>query len=78
MEAVGFIRRQSRYDKKYKGQQTNLYHFDGLIKAATPYAKEFIAMREQQRNAHAARRSRKKPRPTPVMDSGSEMTGTVQ
>jgi hypothetical protein len=66
------------HDKKYKGQQTNLYHFDGLIKAATPYAKEFIAMREQQRNAHAARRSRKKPRPTPVMDSGSEITGTVQ
>jgi hypothetical protein len=78
MEAVGFIRRQSRYDKKYKGQQTNLYHFEGLIRAATPYAKEFIAMREQQRNAHAARRSRKKPRRTLAMDSGAEMTMPVQ
>jgi DNA-binding transcriptional ArsR family regulator len=77
MEADGFIRRESRFDKKY-GQQTNVYRFEGLIAAATPHAKELIAMREEQRNAHAARRRRKKPRVTLVMDSSSKMTGAVQ
>lgn len=78
MEAIGFIRRQSRYDPKYGGQQTNLYNFDGLIREATPYAKEFIAMREQQRNANADRQSRKKPKPTLVVDNSAATTGTVQ
>jgi hypothetical protein len=68
MEAVGFITRKARYDKK-GGQKTNTYHFDGLIKEATPYAKEFIAMREKQRSEDADRRSRKKPKPTLVVDN---------
>src|SRR5258708_5004635 len=61
MEADGFIRREARYNKKFGGQETNTYHFDGLIKTATPHAKEFIAMREKQRSEDAARRSRQKP-----------------
>lgn len=76
MEAVGFIRRQSRYDRKHGGQQTNLYNFHGLIQEATPFAKEFIAMREQQRNVNAARRSRK--RPTVMAERSMASTGTVQ
>ena len=62
MEADGFIRREARYNKRFGGRETNTYHFDGLIKAATPHAKEFIEMREKQRTEDAARRSRKKPR----------------
>ncbi len=62
MEADGFIRREARYNKRFGGRETNTYHFDGLIKAATPHAKEFVEMREKQRTEDAARRSRKKPR----------------
>jgi DNA-binding MarR family transcriptional regulator len=62
MEADGFIRREARYNKRFGGRETNTYHFDGLIKAATPHAKEFVELREKQRTEDAARRSRKKPR----------------
>jgi DNA-binding IclR family transcriptional regulator len=62
MEAAGFIRRESRYDRTSGRQETNTYHFDGLIKEATPFAQEVIATREQRRAEDAARRSRKKPR----------------
>jgi len=62
MEGDGFIRREARYNKRFGRRETNTYHFAGLIKAATPYAKEFVAMREKQRTEDAARRSRKKPR----------------
>jgi predicted transcriptional regulator len=61
MEKVGFIRREARYSKKYGGQDTNTYHFAGLIKEATPFAKESIATREQRRAEDAVRRRRKKP-----------------
>lgn len=62
MEGAGFIKREARYDRKFGGQDTNIYHFDGLIKEATPFAQEAISTREQRRNEDAARRSRKKPR----------------
>jgi hypothetical protein len=62
MEKEGFIKRLARYNKKFGGQETNVYSFDGLIKHATPHAKEFIALRNQRRVEKAARRSRKKPR----------------
>ena len=68
MEGLGFLTRKARYDKK-GGQKTNTYHFDGLIKEATPYAKEFISMREKQWSEDADRRSRKKPKPTLVVDN---------
>jgi predicted transcriptional regulator len=63
MEAAGFIRREKRFTKrKHGGQDTNIYHFDGLIKEATPYAEELIKLREKQRNEDEDRRSRKRPK----------------
>jgi predicted transcriptional regulator len=60
LEKDGLISRQRRFDKKY-GQQSNSYHFNGLIEAATPYAKEAIAARKQQKEETAKRRRRKRP-----------------
>ncbi len=63
MEAGGFIRREKRFTKKkFGGQDTNIYHFDGLIKEATPYAEEFIKLREKQRSEDEDRRNSKKPK----------------
>ena len=62
MEASGFISRVPRYDAKHGGQTSNAYKFDGLIKAAEPFAKEAIAAREERKEEDAARRSRKKPK----------------
>jgi DNA-binding Lrp family transcriptional regulator len=70
MESDGFIQREARYNKKYGGgQETNAYLFDGLIKAAAPHALEYIALRDRQRTEDAARRSRKRPMPTLVVDN---------
>jgi hypothetical protein len=74
MEHDGFIKREARYNKKFGGQETNTYHFDGLIKASTPHAEEFIAMKEKQRDEDAARRSRKKPQLV-VNNSGVNKAG---
>lgn len=60
MEKDGLITRKSRYDTK-KAQQTNSYHFDGLIKAAAPYAIEAVEAREQQKTESVKRRTRKVP-----------------
>jgi predicted transcriptional regulator len=68
MQSEGLIRREYRY-KKLGGQETNFYHFEGLIKALTPHAEEFIALREKQREEHEARKRRKKPKPTLVVDN---------
>jgi hypothetical protein len=63
MEAAGFIKREERFTKrKFGGHDTNRYHFTGLIKEATPYAEEFIRLREKQRSEDEDRRRRKKPR----------------
>lgn len=63
MEAVGFIRREKRFtDRKFGGQDTNKYHFDGLIQKATPFAEELIRLREKQRKEDTERRNRKKPK----------------
>jgi DNA-binding Lrp family transcriptional regulator len=72
MEADGFIRREARYSPKFGGQETNIYHFDGLIKAATPHAREFIVVRDQRRREDAVRRTRKKPRLMVVSDAKRE------
>jgi DNA-binding Lrp family transcriptional regulator len=70
MEKDGFIKREVRFTKrKFGGQDTNKYHFEGLIKEATPHAVEFIALREKQRSEDADRRRRKKPVPTLVVDN---------
>lgn len=69
MEKDGLISRQPRFDSKY-GQQTNSYLFDGLIQAATPFAKEAIASRDQQKSESAKRRTRKKPIKTQEIEEG--------
>jgi hypothetical protein len=60
MEGIGLIKRQLRPGSP-TGSSTNIYHFDGLIKEATPYAEEKI----QERIIASARKqqglSRKKP-----------------
>lgn len=53
MEAIGFVRREQRRIKG-RGSETNVYHLDGLIEAATPYAQEII----ESRKAEKARRER--------------------
>lgn len=62
MVDAGFIRRVARYDNKHGGQTSNAYEFDGLIKAATPFALEALKTRDDRRMEDADRRRRKKPR----------------
>lgn len=60
MEAAKLIRREERR-LKGGGSKTNIYHLDGLIKAAMPFAEEKIAERklnEERRKAKAAKRGR--------------------
>ncbi len=61
MEKDGLIRREARY-KRDGGQLANYYHFDGLIKAATPYAQETIETRKRRKAEDAERRRRKRPK----------------
>jgi hypothetical protein len=74
MESESLIQREARY-KKLGGQETNFYHFDGLIKAVTPHAEEFIALRDKQRTEDQARRNRKKAKPTLVVDNTAAVEG---
>ena len=74
MESAGFIQREKRFTKrKFGGQDTNTYHFDGLIKAATPFAEEFVKLREKQRLENEDRRNRKKPKLVIVIDNTMNM-----
>ena len=60
LQQGGFIRREERRVKG-KGSRTNLYHFDGLITAAQPYAKEKlekIQERQNDRKMSVARKGR--------------------
>ncbi len=61
MEKGGLIRREERriQGKGSKGSSTNIYHFDGLIKAAVPYAAEKVQEIEARNAARKARASRK-------------------
>lgn len=61
MEAAGLIQRRPRHDPKDGRQQSNDYLFDGLIKAATPFAHEEIARRKKRKEEEDARRTRKRP-----------------
>lgn len=61
LEAGGLIRREERRTGK-TGSLTNRYHFDGLIKEATPYALERIEEIEAKK-AQARERATRKGRP---------------
>ncbi len=61
MESSRFIRREQRR-RRGMGSLTNRYHFDGLIKAATPYAKEKIE-EIKQREAERQQRAERKGKP---------------
>jgi hypothetical protein len=66
LEAAKLIRRQERRSVG-NVSQTNLYHLDGLIAAATPYALEKIQLRDAKAAEKAARAARKgKPKLTVV------------
>jgi len=41
LEAAGYLRREER--RSEAGSKTNIYHLDGLIKAAKPFAEEKLA-----------------------------------
>lgn len=60
MEIAGFIRREQRRDSP-AGSSTNVYHLDGLIKAAIPFAVEEIRERGIARAAKLQRLKRMKP-----------------
>lgn len=70
METAKLIRRQERRSSG-NGSQTNIYHLDGLIEAAKPYALEKIQERDAKAAAKAARAARKgKPRLAVVKGGG--------
>lgn len=52
LEAAGYIRREER--RLETGSKTNVYHLDGLIKAAKPFAEEKLA--EMKDKAELAKR----------------------
>lgn len=58
MEAGGLIRREERRINK-TGSKTNIYHLDGLIKEATPFAQEALEDRELAKKARTAKASKK-------------------
>lgn len=59
MEKLGLIRREER--RTDHGSNTNLYHLDGLIAKAKPFAKEAIQEKERRQNEKDARLRRKSP-----------------
>ncbi len=75
MEKDGFIKRQSRYHGQHGGQATNIYRFDGLIKAATPFAYEAIKTREERKSQDTVRHRRKKPVTGGTQAQSSAATG---
>lgn len=58
MEAVGLIRREERRNGP-TGSLTNRYHFDGLIREATPFAQERLEGIEAKKTEAKARAARK-------------------
>jgi predicted transcriptional regulator len=61
LQAAGLITREERRHSKF-GSQTNLYRFDGLIKACLPFAEEKIAAAKKKAEDEKDRVKRKKPK----------------
>ena len=70
LEACGFVRRQERR-LAGKGSKPNVYHLDGLIAAAAPYAQEKIEEITKRRAENADRVKRKR-RPILQLVSSNE------
>ena len=60
LEEKGYITRHAR-TSKLGGNLANRYSFEGIIKAATPYAKSIVDAREKQKATGDGRATRKKP-----------------
>ena len=57
LEAAGYIRREER--RTDTGSRTNIYHLDGLIKAARPFADEKLAEIEEKAAIRKLRQNRR-------------------
>jgi DNA-binding transcriptional regulator YhcF (GntR family) len=57
LEAAGYIRREER--RTETGSRTNIYHLDGLIKAARPFADEKLAEIEEKTAIRKLRQNRR-------------------
>jgi predicted transcriptional regulator len=72
LERDGLIRREERRISR-TGSKTNVYHLDGLIEAAKPYALEKIEEQKAKAAARAARAQRKgKPKLTLVKNDDED------
>ncbi len=70
LEAAGLMRREERRQTK-NGSTTNLYHFEGLIEAAKPFAADKAKEIAAATDAKEKRLASKKPKgPTLVVDNG--------
>lgn len=61
LEKSGFLKREFRPHAE-KGNETNKYHFDGLIKEAQPYAQEKLELKAQREAQENDRQKRKRPK----------------
>jgi len=61
MEELGLMEREERRHTKY-GSVTNLYSFNGLIKAVAPFAEEKLTKKAEAQAAERARIKSKKPK----------------
>jgi len=59
MEKAGFIQREERRSSK-EASQPNFYHFDGLIKEATPFALEKINLINSRKEEDKSRQTRRR------------------
>jgi hypothetical protein len=69
MEKAGFIKREERRVAK-EGSKPNLYHFDGLVKEATPFASEKIDVKSRRKKEDEIRRAKKRPTLRVVSEKG--------
>jgi hypothetical protein len=70
LDELGLLTRIERRHTRF-GSDTNQYSFEGLIKAALPYAQEKLAARAKREEAEKERIARKRPKLTVVSSDGS-------